>query len=93
MNILNMGTETYYRYKKMILTEAKQLWNQTVSEELEYRALKLKDYLQVQTRINEGIATDKEQPAKDRIEASEKMVNAQLKIYLILRDGPELDSR
>ena len=47
MNILNMGTETYYRYKKMILTDAKELWHQTVSEELEYRALKLKDYLQL----------------------------------------------
>ena len=86
-----MGTETYYRYKKQILTDAKQLWNQTVSEELEYRALKLKDYLQLSTKVNEDIALDREQPAKDRIEASEKMVNAQLKIYLILRDGPSLE--
>ncbi len=40
--------------------------------------------------MNEEIATDPEQPAKDRIEASKVAVEGQTHIFDMLKEGPKL---
>ncbi len=67
-----------------------RLWNQLCTESLEYRALLVKNGLQLSTKVNEEIATDPHQPAKYRIDASKVMVEAQIHLFNILKEGPSL---
>jgi hypothetical protein len=88
MNTLGIPNSTYYRYKSKIYKEAKTLWKQVCIESLEYRALEIKKSLDLCIKVNEEIAIDPNQPAKDRIEASQLMVDAQIDIFRLLKEGP-----
>ncbi len=90
MNTLGIPNSTYYRYKSKIYKEAKKLWEQVCIESMEYRALEIKKSLVLCIKVNEEIAIDPNQPAKDRIEASQLMVDAQIDILKLLREGPAI---
>ena len=89
MNTLHLPSSTYYRYKSKIYKEAKKLWNLICIESLEYRALELKKSLELSVKVNEEIATDRNQSAQDRMEAGQLMANAQLNILKLLKEGPK----
>lgn len=89
MHTLGIPNSTYYRYKSKIYKEAKKMWKQVCIESLEYRALEIKKSLDLCIKVNEEIATDPNQAAKDRIEASQAMLDAQLNILRLLKEGPE----
>ena len=88
MKILNIPNSTYYRYKSQIYQEDKELWNQIAKESLESRALKIMKSLELCIAVNTEIATDKQQDPKSRIEASIKVVDANIMAYNILENGP-----
>jgi hypothetical protein len=90
MDILGLPNSTYYRYKTKVYKEAKNIWKNVCQESLEHRALLIKKTLDLCIRINEEIAKDPSQPAKDRIQASQFMVEAQTEMLQLLRDGQEL---
>ena len=90
MNTLGIPNSTYYRYKSKIYKEAKKLWKQVCIESLEYRALEIKKSLDLCIKINEEIAIDPNQPAKDRIEASQLIVDAQITMFRLLKEGPDV---
>lgn len=90
MDLLALPNSTYYRYKSKIYREARKIWKRVTKESLEYRALMIKKALEVSIRVNEQIALDPKQLAKDRIEASQILVEAEEDMFLLFRDGPEL---
>ncbi|MGE5821640.1 MAG: hypothetical protein ACM31M_03545 [Nitrososphaerota archaeon] len=59
-------------------------------ESLEHRALLIKKTLDLCIRINEEIAKNPNQPARDRIQASQLMVEAQREMLELLREGHNL---
>jgi ACT domain-containing protein len=89
MKTLGIPNSTYYRYKSQIYQEDRQLWNQIAKESLESRALKIMKSLELCIAVNMEIATDKEQDARARIEASIKVVDANIMAYNILENGPK----
>ena len=89
MEILHIPNSTYYRYKSKIYKEAKKIWKQVCQESLEHRALLLKRTVDLRIKINEEIARDLKQPAKDRIEAAYEMCDAQLDLFKLLRDSQD----
>lgn len=80
MALLKIPNQTYYRIKSKMYEEAKELWQQTIQESIEYRALHLLNSLNF-AKINQEIALDTKQPAKDRIEASINVLNAQEALF------------
>jgi hypothetical protein len=90
MHLLGLPNSTYYRYKVKVYKEAKKIWKKVCQESLEHRALLIKKTLDLCISINEEIATDPNQPPKDRIQASQVMVDAQAEMLDILRDGQKL---
>jgi hypothetical protein len=88
ISTLHLPCSTYYRYKSKIYKESKKLWNEICTESLEYRALEIKKSLDLSIKVNEQIATDQNQSAQDRMEAAQLMVNAQLNILKLLKEGP-----
>lgn len=90
MDILGLPNSTYYRYKTKVYKEAKKIWKKVCQESLEHRALLIKKTLDLCIRINEEIAKDPNQPAKDRIQASQFMVDAQAEMLELLREGQKL---
>jgi len=90
MQIVELPNSTYYRYKAKVYKEAKKIWKQVCQETLEHRALLIKKTLDICIRVNEEIATDPKQLAKDRIQASQSMVEAQLNMLKLLREGHKL---
>jgi ACT domain-containing protein len=89
MKILGIPNSTYYRYKSQIYQEDRELWNQIAKESLESRALKVMKALQVCIQVNTEIAKNKEQDPKARIEASIKIVDANIMAYNVLENGPK----
>lgn len=89
MQLLKIPNSTYYRYKELLYEESKNIWKEMCKESLEYRAIQLKNSLILCIKINQDIATDPNQPAKDRIEASKVMVDAELRMFIMTRDGPQ----
>jgi hypothetical protein len=89
MKILGIPNSTYYRYKSQIYQEDRELWNQIAKESLESRAVKIMKSLELCIAVNTEIATDKEQDPKARIEASIKVVDANIMAYNILEKGPK----
>ena len=89
MKILGIPNSTYYRYKSQIYQQDRELWNQIAKESLESRALKIMKSLQLCITVNTEIATNKEQDPKTRIEASVKVVDANIMAYNILENGPK----
>lgn len=90
MNTLGIPNATYYRYKSKIYKQSKKLWEQVCKESLELRALQIKKSLDLCIKINEEIALDQNQHAKDRMEASQLIVDAQITIFRLLKDGPDV---
>jgi hypothetical protein len=89
MKILGIPNSTYYRYKSQIYQQDTELWNQIAKESLESRALKIMKSLELCIAVNTEIATDKQQDPKSRIEASIKLVDANIMAYNILENGPK----
>ena len=89
MKTLGIPNSTYYRYKSQIYQEDRELWNQIAKESLESRALKTMRALQLCIKVNTEIATNKELDPKTRIEASVKVVDANIMAYNILENGPK----
>ena len=89
MKILGIPNSTYYRYKSRIYQEDRELWNQIAKESLESRALKIMKSLELCIAVNTEIATDTQQDPKSRIEASIKLVDANIMAYNILENGPK----
>ena len=69
METLKIPNETYYRYKSIMYKEAKKIWKQICKESLEYRALHTINSINLALKVDQEIATDPNQPAKDRLEA------------------------
>jgi hypothetical protein len=90
MGLLGLANSTYYRYKSKIYKEEKKIWKQVCKESLEHRALQIKKSLELCIKVNQEIALDPKQSAKDRIEASQIMVEAEEEMFLLLKDGPNL---
>ena len=90
MKMLGIPNATYYRYKSQIYQEDRELWNQIAKESLESRAVKIMKSLELCIAVNTEIATDKEQDARARIDASIKVVDANIMAYNILENGPKL---
>jgi polyribonucleotide nucleotidyltransferase len=88
MKTLGIPNSTYYRYKSQIYQEDRELWNQIAKESLESRALKTMRALQLCIKVNTEIANNKELDPKTRIEASVKVVDANIMAYNILENGP-----
>jgi hypothetical protein len=87
---LGLPNSTYYRYKGKVYKEAKKIWKKVCQEPLEHRALLIKKTLDLCIKINEEIASDPKQPARDRIQASYFMVEAQEEMLELLREGQKL---
>lgn len=78
MKTLGIPNSTYYRYKSQMYQQDRELWNQIAKESLESRALKTMRALQLCIKVNTEIATNKELDPKTRIEASVKVVDANI---------------
>jgi ACT domain-containing protein len=89
MKTLGIPNSTYYRYKSQIYQEDRELWNQIAKESLESRAVKIMKSLELCIAVNTKIATDKQLDPKARIEASIKVVDANIMAYNILENGPK----
>ena len=92
MDLLALPNSTYYRYKSKVYKEAKKIWKQVCQESLEHRLLLIIRTVDLAIKINEQIALDPKQPAKDRILATQVMSEAQIDMFRILRDGPKYDT-
>src|SRR5437867_2937327 len=90
MEMCELPNSTYYRYKAKVYKEAKKIWKQVCQETLEHGALLIKKTLDLCIRVNEEIAMDPKQPVKDRIQASQFMVEAQLNMLKLLKEGQKL---
>lgn len=90
MEILGLPNSTYYRYKAKVYKEAEKIWKKVCQESLEHRALLIKKTLDLCIRINEEIAKDPTQSARDRIQASQYMVEGQAEMLKLLREGQKL---
>ena len=73
----------------MVYRQDRELWNQIAKESLESRAVKIMKSLELCIAVNTEIATDKEQDARARIEASIKVVDANIMAYNMLENGPK----
>jgi ACT domain-containing protein len=90
MKILGIPNSTYYRYKSQIYEQDRELWNQIAKESLESRAIKIMRSLEWCIIVNTEIATDKQLDARARIEASIKVVDANIMVYNLLENGPSV---
>ena len=88
MKILRIPNSTYYRYKSQIYQQDRELYDLIAKESLESRALKIMKSLELCIKVNTEIATDKELDPKARIEASIKVVDANIMAYNLLENGP-----
>ncbi len=88
MQQLKIPERTYYNHKARIYEIDRKLWEQIALESLESRALKIMRALQLSIDVNTEIAKDKQQEPKARIEASVKVVDANIMAYNILEKGP-----
>lgn len=86
---LKLPPSTYYNYKSKIYAIDRELWTQAALESLESRALKIMRSLELCIAVNTEIATDKEQEPKARIDASTKIVDANIMAYNLLENGPK----
>jgi hypothetical protein len=89
MQQLKIPERTYYDHKARIYAIDRELWEQTAKESLESRALKIMRSLEFCIKVNTEIAQDKEQDPKARIDASTKVVDANIMAYNLLENGPK----
>jgi hypothetical protein len=88
MQQLKLPERTYYDYKARIYAIDRELWNQQALESLESRALKIMRSLELCIKVNTEIATNPRQDPKARIDASTKVVDANIMAYNLLETGP-----
>ncbi|HEX9320247.1 MAG TPA: hypothetical protein VF884_15035 [Nitrososphaeraceae archaeon] len=86
MEILRIPNQTYYRLKGELYQEAKEIWQQTYKESIESRILHVINSLNLALKISKEIATDTNNSAKDRLDASEKMIENELGFLKLLRE-------
>jgi hypothetical protein len=89
MQQLKIPERTYYDYKARIYAIDRELWNQQALESLESRALKIMRSLELCIKVNTEIATNPRQDPKARIDASTKVVDANIMAYNLLENGPK----
>jgi hypothetical protein len=89
MQQLKIPERTYYDHKARIYAIDRELWEQTARESLESRALKIMRSLEFCIKVNTEIAQDKRQEPKARIDASTKVVDANIMAYNLLENGPK----
>ena len=58
-------------------------------ESLEYRALHMINSINLALKVNQEIAIDPNQPAKERLEAAQLIVDQQINLIRLLKEGPE----
>ena len=85
---LNITTSGLYKLKAKIWNQDKESWAIAAKESLEARAFKIMEVLENCYHINKQIAEDRSKQDKDRIEASQIMVQAQINIFQLLKQGP-----
>ena len=86
---LGLQPKTLQRHLNKIYTIDKALWQERAKESLESRALKIMRSLEQAIEVNTEIATNKEEDPRDRIEASVKVVEANIIAYNLLESGPK----
>ena len=69
--------------------EARRIWQQVCKESLEYRALHMINSINLALKVNQEIAIDPNQPAKERLEAAQLIVDQQINLIKLLKEGPE----
>ena len=89
MHSLKLPERTYYKHKAKIYEIDKTLWEQVAKESLESRALKIMRSLQFCIEVNTEIAKDRRQDPRARIDASTKVVDANIMAYNVLENGPK----
>jgi hypothetical protein len=91
MDILGIPNSTYYRYKSRINKQDQEIWEKIVLDSLESRALKILFAFKEAYTISKEIAENKEGDTKYRIEACKMMIKAQVNMYYLLKQGPDLN--
>ena len=89
MDTLKIPNQTYYRIKSKMYREARRVWQQVCKESLEYRALHMINSINLALKVNQEIAIDPNQPAKERLEAAQLLVDQQINLIKLLGEGPE----
>lgn len=87
---LDITPRGLYKLKARIYEQDKQEWDDKARESLESRALKIISTLEDCYHINKEIANDLTKDARDRIEASQVMVQAQINMFQLLKQGPTI---
>jgi len=85
---LDLTISAVTKLKAKMYQQDTQTWMEASKESLESRALKIMQSLERCYNINRAIADDNTQDARDRIEASQIMVKAQINIFQLLKQGP-----
>jgi len=87
---LNISQRGLYKLKERIYEQDKEEWDSKARESLESRALKIIETLDDCYHINKAIAENPDKQDKDRIEASQVMVQAQINMFQLLKQGPTI---
>ena len=85
---LQIPKSTFYRYKSRIYNEDRELWEKVSIEPLESGALMLMASLKDTYRISKEIAFNNKNPPKIVLYACKKMIEGQVNIIKLLREGP-----
>ena len=79
-----------YNLKAKIYQQDREQWANAARESLESRALRIMESLQECYDFNRQLMLDPTEQARDRIEASQIMVQAQINVFQLLKQGPTL---
>lgn len=88
IHLTGLSRRAFYRRKAKIFKDDKEIWDQVIFESLEHRALEVKKALEFCIKINKEIAGDKNQPARDRTDATKTLSEAQIALWHLVVDGP-----
>jgi hypothetical protein len=78
------------RLKATIYEQDREQWANAAKESLESRALKIIEALHECYDFNRNLMLDQTEQARDRIEASQIMIQAQINIFQLLKQGPTI---
>ena len=87
---LDMTLRQLYRLKVKIYEQDRIEWSNMAKQSLETKALKIMEVLDNCYHINESIAENPGAEPRDRIEASQVMVQAQINMFQLLKQGPTI---
>lgn len=88
IELLEIPQGTYHKYKARIRQQDTQAWEEIAKESLESAALKVKKALDYCTKISKDIANDPTSDARARLEGAKKVVECQMMLYRMLKEGP-----